>query len=105
MGRKRKELISQKPHITGRVWSMATIDFPKPTGTPYFTFGLHVEHFDPATPESEWPVLYFDLTKQGAATVASVVAAAYVAKTELDVFLEDQENKFVKWIQASKPPK
>ena len=84
-----------------------TFDFPKPTPTPYFTFGLYVEeHSDkPGIPVIEWPVLYFDLTKRGAETVAAIVAAAYVAQTKIDVFLEDPINMFVKSIQASKPPK
>lgn len=48
------KLIRGEPDITGRVWSMAAIDLPKPTLTPYFTLGLHVEeHSDkPGVPES-----------------------------------------------------
>lgn len=33
------KLIRGEPDITGRVWSMAAIDLPKPTLTPYFTLG------------------------------------------------------------------
>lgn len=86
------KLIRGEPDITGR--SMAAIDLPKPTLTPYFTLGLHVEeHSDkPGVPENEWPLLYFDLTKQGAETVAAIVAAAYVAQTKIDVFLEPQRH-------------
>jgi hypothetical protein len=50
-------------------------------------------------------LLYFDLTKQGTETVAAIVAAAYVAQTKIDVFLEDPKDMFVKSIQATKPPK
>ena len=101
------KLIRGEPDITGRVWSMAAIDLPKPTLNPYCTLGLHVEEHSakPSVPENEWPLLYFDLTKQGAETVAAIVAAAYVAQTKIDVFLEDPKDMFVKSIQATKPPK
>jgi hypothetical protein len=102
---KPKKLIRGQPNMAGRVWAMAAIDFVSSDGVPYFTFQLHIEnHVGP--PENEWPVLYFDLRKQGADAVAAIVAAAYVAQTVLDVFLENPNDKSmrVKAIQASKPP-
>ena len=63
---------------------MAAIDAVSSDYRPYFTFQLHVTV---SPPEHEFPVFYFDLGKQGAEAVVSIVASAYVAQTELDVFL------------------
>jgi len=99
-----RKLLQAAPDMTGRVWSMAAIEFASGDGRPYFAFQLHVENFV-GPPEMEWPVLYFDLGKQGADAVVAIVAAAYAVQTELDVFLEDPVQMRVKSIQASKAPK
>jgi hypothetical protein len=93
--------MKDKPNFTGPVWSMAAVDHVNADGKPYFTFSLNVAS---APPKDQFPVLYLDLSKAGAQAAVSVVAAAYCAKTEIDVFLEDKSMR-VAWIQASKPPK
>jgi hypothetical protein len=90
-----------KPNLTGHVWSMAAVDHVNSDNKPYFTFSLNLPS---APPEDQFPVLYLDLRKEGAQAVVAIVAAAYSAKTEIDVFLEDKSMR-VAWIQASKPPK
>lgn len=95
--------MTNRPDITGRVFAIAAIDFIDADGIPYFTFSLYLKG---APPEKQHQVLYFDLNKQGAQAVVSIVCASYSVQTDLDVFLESPKKAMrVKFVQASKPPK